>query len=545
MGPAGTGKSFLVKSALKLLQKRKLKVCVTATTGIACCVYDEAMTIHKLTGIGDGRFEKSDIRNVVEHNVKFHDAKNKIICTDVLFIDECLMMSTKFLESLHEVCKIKDENKPFGGIQEIFCNYPLFSIALYNDSGKCCFESPLFSKMFPHRILLTEVARQTEKTFINVIRQVSTGDVSDEAIHYLKDPSRPIMTGKDSVKLFSNNDQVDFYNRECILNTDGDLLEYRANEQGDKKLQRILAPSMLWLKIGAPVMLLFYQIHKGEVTSISTSGPVVTFPSIQNTIPLNKVKLTVFDPRQNSDIAVCEQFPIKLAFGITIHKAQGMTLDRDFKPVKSQQDNRLTNLMELANWFEKWGNTKKMIQRERYQQCLLSATRTYCHAPVYRTALNSIITGQTTVFTKANAGKCRDAAKTYDCEKQEKTSKRKICNKLEENGVTGFRFPFAHFVSDGVQAPKLYSIFWDAVDKLRTFGFNAFYTSMDGAQCNRTFIKMHINDNTNFTTQSPCSFQTMTFFIMDPSHVIKKIRNIIKSGNSEKHSHLLTDTPII
>jgi hypothetical protein len=107
-------------------------------------------------------------------------------------------------------------------------------------------------------------------------------------------------------------------------------------------------------------------------------------------------------------------------------------------------------------------------------------------------------------------------------------------------GITGFRFPFAHFISDGVQAPQLYSIFWDAVDKLRMFGFNCIFTCMDGAQSNRTFMKMHLQDHVNFTTQSPCSFQPMTF-IMDPSHVIKKIRNnLLKSGNSKNHTRLLT-----
>ena len=96
-------------------------------------------------------------------------------------------------------------------------------------------------------------------------------------------------------------------------------------------------------------------------------------------------------------------------------------------------------------------------------------------------------------------------------------------------GVTGFRFPIAHFISDGVQAPELYCLFWEAV-----FGFTTVYTCLDGAQSNRSFLKIHTGPNpTSYRCQSPCTFLDM-IFMMDYSHVIKKIRNnIIKSGISK------------
>ena len=49
-------------------------------------------------------------------------------------------------------------------------------------------------------------------------------------------------------------------------------------------------------------------------------------------------------------------------------------------------------------------------------------------------------------------------------------------------GLTGFRFPFAHFISNGIQGTELYQLFWEAVDKLQMFGFRIVYTSVDGAQ---------------------------------------------------------------
>ena len=79
-------------------------------------------------------------------------------------------------------------------------------------------------------------------------------------------------------------------------------------------------------------------------------------------------------------------------------------------------------------------------------------------------------------------------------------------------GISGFRFPFAHFVMDGIQASELYTLFWEAVDKLQTFGFNAVYTCMDGAQSKRYFMKYNIRLNkTTFTSLSPMQFGDYDF----------------------------------
>ncbi|KAK3107457.1 hypothetical protein FSP39_015012 [Pinctada imbricata] len=98
-------------------------------------------------------------------------------------------------------------------------------------------------------------------------------------------------------------------------------------------------------------------------------------------------------------------------------------------------------------------------------------------------------------------------------------------------GFTGFRFPIAHFVSDQIQAYDMYSLFWEATDKLQMFGFTCVYTSMDGAQCNRTFLNMHVSTMQTTIVQNPCNYEECVVFMMDYSHVIKKLRNnILKSG---------------
>jgi hypothetical protein len=83
---------------------------------------------------------------------------------------------------------------------------------------------------------------------------------------------------------------------------------------------------------------------------------------------------------------------------------------------------------------------------------------------------------------------------------------------------TGFRFPFAHFISDQIQGYDLHVLFWDAVDKLQMS-----YTSMNGAANNRAFMTINVVDKTRRIVSNPCNFEEKVAFLMDYSHVMKKV----------------------
>ena len=108
-------------------------------------------------------------------------------------------------------------------------------------------------------------------------------------------------------------------------------------------------------------------------------------------------------------------------------------------------------------------------------------------------------------------------------------------------GTSGFRFPFAHFVTNSIQASELYGLFWKAVYLLYTYGFIILYTCMDGAQANRSFMHICLGDKpSSFIASSPCT-STDVIFLMDFSHAMKKLRNnILKSGIHPKSTRLLT-----
>jgi ATP-dependent DNA helicase PIF1 len=309
LGTAGTGKSFLVREIVKQSQEKGIQVALTCTTGIACAVYSNlsktlrAQTIHQWSGIDDGRFAPSEIKNVLKNNVEYSKTVETIKGTDLLIIDECSMISKKMFNSLAEVCSIKNENMNFGGIQLVlvgdFHQLPPVPNLLCNDDGDFCFNSKIFDSVITHRVTMTSVMRQTEDILIKAVQEVSLGKLSDETKVFIETLKRPLPDGEANIKLFSTNDRVDDFNRDRILDFPGPLYEFVASDSGDKKyLSHILAPHILWLKKGAPVILLrnlsdkLFNGLRGEVYDIVDGGAIIEFPSVGLKIPVQKMKFS-------------------------------------------------------------------------------------------------------------------------------------------------------------------------------------------------------------------------------------------------------------
>ncbi|WAR09810.1 PIF1-like protein [Mya arenaria] len=332
LGSAGTGKSFVVNEIAKQLKARGKTVQITCSTGIACNVYKEnACTIHQFTGISDGRYGPTEIVDVLKNNPKYDYVIDNINKVDTVILDECSMISEQVFNTILQVFQMKDPSAIFGGVQIIFCGdffqLPPVANTSYGDTGKYCFQSKYFKSVFPHRVILTETIRQNEESFIKAINEISHGKSSQESEQFILELSRPLtlQEGSRSVKLFSRNDYVDDYNRKCLINFPGTIFEFQSTDTGRAKdLAKITAPRLLWIKKSCPVILLrnlsktLVNGLSGYVSEVDDSGPVINFPS---------VNLVTRIPKElNKDIAVREQYPLKLGFGITIHKAQGMTL---------------------------------------------------------------------------------------------------------------------------------------------------------------------------------------------------------------------------
>lgn len=228
--------------------------------------------------------------------------------TDLLVIDECSMLSRKMFDCLSEVCAIKNEKILFGGIQLVLCGdfHQLAPVPnpLCQEDGEFCFKSQLFTTVIPHKITLTDVFRQSECELINAIQEVAVGEVSSESKKFMEKLNRLLSDrdssdGDSSIKLFATNDHVDDFNRDSILKFSGPVYEFVSNDIGEKRyLSHILAPHILWLKIGAPVILLRNLSTKlvnglsGTIFDIKDNIPVVEFPSVNLKVPVQRVKFS-------------------------------------------------------------------------------------------------------------------------------------------------------------------------------------------------------------------------------------------------------------
>ncbi|XP_062584328.1 uncharacterized protein LOC134246079 [Saccostrea cucullata] len=339
LGQSGTGKTFLGKELKKSLEECGKKVALTATTGIAALNIG-GTTIHRWSGIGDGRDSSETLCKKILLDESYFDQKRAISNTDALIIDEISMLSLKLFDTLEHVCrKIRDSDTYFGSIQVIvigdFFQLPPVPDPLKGDRGEFCFLSERFTNTFTHCIVLNEVKRQNEIDFINCINEVSKGNMTDESLALLRRMKRPLPPGPPPVRLCAKKFDCDVYNASKLIDMQGETMNYVAEDNGEKKyLNSLSVPEILYLKKDCPVLLLknlsdnLVNGLRGKITELSANDVTVYFDSLSKEVKLRPESFSVYCTAQEKVIATRIQIPLCLAFSITIHKAQGLTLDR-------------------------------------------------------------------------------------------------------------------------------------------------------------------------------------------------------------------------
>ncbi|WAR18361.1 PIF1-like protein [Mya arenaria] len=207
--------------------------------------------------------------------------------------------------------------------------------------------------MFSHKIVLNDNVRTKDEQLMKLITEVFSGGISADSEKFLASLKRPlpVYQASDSIKLFAKNDLVDDFNRTSLLDYPGDLYQFKSTDSEDiSGIRTISAPEILWVKVGCPVILLQNLSDKlvnglvGRIHSISVeTGPYNMIPSLASSDGKKEMldfhiftaqnvnisfNISVLNPALNTNIAEREQYPLKPAFGLTIHKAQGMSLNR-------------------------------------------------------------------------------------------------------------------------------------------------------------------------------------------------------------------------
>ncbi|HEX8227603.1 MAG TPA: PIF1 family DEAD/DEAH box helicase [Candidatus Saccharimonadales bacterium] len=342
-GPAGSGKTYVLNEFIRRAKSRGKYVAVTATTGLAA-THLGGNTIHAWSGIGisDQLHPQFD-----EHLLK--GRRDIIESTDILIIDEISMLHDYRLDMVDEVARRvrKQPDRPFGGIQVILCG-DFFQLPPVNrqDSrgGGFVVTSQVWEEFDPVICYLEEQHRQDDDDFLEILNAMRAGDVRRRhAEMLLKRVDADLGTGPEghaieATELHTVNIDVDRINRSRLESIAGGENYYEmvttGKEQYVETLKRsCLALDTLVLKKGALVMAIRNSAEKryangslGTVVDFEkgTEYPVVEFHSGRR-ITMEPETWELRDG--NKKRASITQIPLRLAWAITVHKSQGMTLD--------------------------------------------------------------------------------------------------------------------------------------------------------------------------------------------------------------------------
>jgi PIF1-like helicase/Helix-turn-helix domain len=335
-GAAGSGKTFLVNRFIKHCHEHGIGVAITASTGIAA-THIGGMTIHSWSGMG---IRETLTQEDLEYILAREYLMKRFAKTSVLIIDEISMLGGNFLESLDTLLqRARVSPEPFGGIQILlvgdFFQLPPVSRDAYVEYA---FEHPSWrSFKLAHCVLSTQFRQSQwdEDDLLKILNEIRTGRVSDRSRELLESRYIPVET-EDHTELFTRNVSVDAYNKEKLDNISGDIFVFEMHSKGAEKLVEALkkwclAPETLVLKIGARVMFVKNNFEAGYVNG--SIGHIIWRKDWLPIVELEDGTIITADyaswmveegGKPKAEIA---QIPLRLAWAITVHKSQGMTLD--------------------------------------------------------------------------------------------------------------------------------------------------------------------------------------------------------------------------
>jgi ATP-dependent DNA helicase PIF1 len=345
-GPAGTGKSYLLTFLKEEYMGKGLHI--TASTGIAA-INVGGSTLHSWAGLGLGNIPLSEMLKWI-FSARGSRLRRKIKQAKMLAIDEISMISAELFDLFNKYLQnIRENDKPFGGLQLIlFGDFLQLPPVVREGELNFCFESNAWEKGGFKKIMLTEVFRQEDKRFIELLDNIRFGKIVDQDIALLK--SRFQVKNENSIIkptiLSTHNAIVAQINSEKLKELPAMERKFYAEYSGDeKKIEFLKANSIaqdkLSLKVGAQVMMLknTYKtsgIINGSIGiirkfSLKKDYPIVEFSNGEIlTITPETWPLEKYDEAKKTVVVEAEmkQIPLLLAWAVTIHKSQGMTLEK-------------------------------------------------------------------------------------------------------------------------------------------------------------------------------------------------------------------------
>ncbi|MET3538509.1 helix-turn-helix domain-containing protein [Chryseobacterium limigenitum] len=360
-GKAGTGKTTFLNDFVKRTKKKHI---VVAPTGIAA-INAGGVTIHSMFGLPlrtflptTDRIDTSLANNIADLMPHFKYRKDKLKLlreVEVLIIDEVSMLRADVLDMMDFSLRfIRRNSQRFGGVQMLFIGdlYQLPPVVRDEHILKMFYNSPFFFDSHAIKevplltIELTKVYRQSDESFLDILNAIRDGDTASIDFEHLNERYDPIFeTGTESyVYLCSHNKMADEINQEKLKEIKVDPTTFEAKLFGEFKENQFPNEQFLELKIGAQVMFIrndisgekrYFNGKLGEISALDENEIKVVLDGSEREITVKREvweqKKYFLDTEKNIKEEVLgsfEQFPIKLAWAVTIHKSQGLTFDK-------------------------------------------------------------------------------------------------------------------------------------------------------------------------------------------------------------------------
>ncbi len=337
-GEPGAGKTYTINAYVQYLREHGIEPAITASTGIAA-THIGGQTIHSWSGIGIRRSLSPydlDQLSTTEYLVK------RMQSTKVLIIDEVSMIDASMLDMLDSLARtLRGNDEAFGGMQVILVGDFFQLPPISRGETHFAFESDAWKALTPIVCYLTEQHRQADEKFLGILSAIRSNTY--DAIHHehlekrvihedVYDPDKPL------TRLYTHNADVDALNTDELERLGGIATSFTMQSKGRESLVQglkkgCLSPEVLFLKRGATVMCTKNNPQKGYVNgtlgTVTGFEPTTKYPIIET---LKGERITV-EPESwvleenGKEKARITQVPLRLAWAITVHKSQGMSMD--------------------------------------------------------------------------------------------------------------------------------------------------------------------------------------------------------------------------